>query len=489
MRGGRRRGLLGFIQVVAAILASLALVWTAPAAQAISPPVIDPAAVAANEPPTPPEELESTGPCAEPGLIAGTDLGAPPGPQAFMNLPALWSAAGSKGAGVKVGMIDTGVNPSPRLHVSGAGDYVVKGGDGLQDCDSHGTVIASIIAGQPSEADGFSGVAPDAELVSIRQSSSGFRPAHPSGGGDQQAERRAGTITGLAKSLRVLADTPGVKVINMSVVACIPVLKPVDQTVLGATIRYAAVDKNIVLVAAAGNIGAPDCAQNPDIDPGRSGDSRNWSGVVTESAPGWFSDYVLTVSATDVAGQPAVNDKQREMSLFGPWIGVGAPGLFVSGFNERGEIINDIKNQDGLLMSLSGTSFSAAYVSGVAALIRAMKPDLSAAQVIQRIKLTAHSPAAGVDNRLGYGVVDNRVGYGVIDPLAALTWQVNEGPERPAEHLDMRLVLPPPPAPKDYTPEWVAGIGSLALLTVVGAGYGVRRMAGAKTPVNGGNQK
>lgn len=480
MRRGRRAGVLGVIQVVAAILASMALVWTAPAAQAISPPVIDPGAVAANEPPTPPEDLESTGPCAEPGLIAGTDVGAPPGPQAFMNLPALWAAAGGMGEGVKVGMIDTGVNASPRLHVSGAGDYVVKGGDGLQDCDSHGTVVASIIAGLPSEGDGFSGVAPGVELVSLRQSSSGFRPAHPSGGGDQQAERRAGNITTLAKGLRVLADTPGVKVINMSVVACIPVLKPVDQTVLGATIRYAAVEKNIVLVAAAGNIGAPDCAQNPDIDPGRSGDSRNWSGVVTESAPGWFSDYVLTVSATDVAGQPAVNDKQREMSVFGPWIGVGAPGLLVSGFNERGELINGIKNQDGLLMSMSGTSFSAGYVSGIAALVRGMRPDLSAAQVIQRIKLTAHSPGAGVDNRLGYGVVDNRVGYGVIDPLAALTWQVNEGPERPVEHLDRRLMLPAPLPAKDYTPEWVAGLGSLGLLLLVAVGYGLRKLVGTK---------
>ena len=63
------------------------------------------------------------------------------------------------------------------------------------------------------------------------------------------------------------------------------------------------------------------------------------------------------------------------------------------------------------MRSMSGTSFSAAYVSGLAALVRAQYPNLSAAQVIKRIEWTAHSPA---------NVIDNRMGYGTIDPVAAL---------------------------------------------------------------------
>ena len=70
-----------------------------------------------------------------------------------------------------VAVVDTGVNPSVRLpHLRGEGDYV-DGGDGLTDCDTHGTVIASIIGAAPAEGDALVGVAPDAELLSIRQSS------------------------------------------------------------------------------------------------------------------------------------------------------------------------------------------------------------------------------------------------------------------------------------------------------------------------------
>ncbi|MGV7524210.1 S8 family serine peptidase, partial [Mycobacterium kansasii] len=75
-----------------------------------------------------------------------------------------WKSAG-RGAGVTVGVIDTGVNPSPRLpHVHGGGDYIVPEANGLSDCDSHGTVVATIIGGSPAETDGLAGVAPDADI-------------------------------------------------------------------------------------------------------------------------------------------------------------------------------------------------------------------------------------------------------------------------------------------------------------------------------------
>lgn len=101
--------------------------------------------------------------------------------------------------------------------------------------------------------------------------------------------------------------------INVSVVACIPTLKPVDQTRLaGAAVRYAAIDKDAVLVAAAATPPTRLRAQNPDIDATDAADPRNWDQVVTISTPAWFSDYVLSVSATiDAAGQPAVDDSGR----------------------------------------------------------------------------------------------------------------------------------------------------------------------------------
>jgi membrane-anchored mycosin MYCP len=452
--------------VVTAFVAGLVFGGPACPAAAISAPSVDPAAVPPDDPPGPDQPMKQRQLCAVTGVLEGSDLGAPPAAQAFMNLPQLWLSAG-RGAGVPVAVIDTGISPSPRLsHLRGGGDYVVPGGDGLSDCDSHGTVVASIIAGAQAETDGFSGVAQEAELISIRQSSAAFSPENPPPG-DAETDRRAGSVATLARAV-VHAANMGAKVINMSVVACIPVLKPVDQAALGAALRYAAVDKDAVLVAAAGNLGSPGCEQNPDIDATRPADARNWAGVVTISAPAWFSDYVLSVSATGADGQPAVDVNGREISLAGPWVGVGAPGVFVDGLNDRGELINATMGRDKL-EPMSGTSFAAAYVSGLATLVRSKYPNLSAAQVIQRIESTAHSPAA---------VIDNRLGYGVVDPIAALNYDVPLGERLPAENLDRPLVVPAAPPPEDRRPMWTAIIGSLAALAIAGAFFGVRRLIG-----------
>lgn len=299
-------------------------------------------------------------------------------------------------------------------------------------------------------------MAPEAEIISIRQSSGAYVPANPTAG-DVQADRRAGTVSTLAKAVVHAANT-GARVINMSVVACIPVLKPVDQTTLGAALRYAAVDKDVVIVAASGNVANQDCAQNPDIDATASSPEkyRNWNGVVTISTPAWFSNYVLSVTATDGAGQPAADENGREISLFGPWVGTAAPGVFIQGFDVRGGLINStFDTTDGVLKAMNGTSFSAAYVSGLAVLIRAKYPELTAAQVVNRIKQTAHSPAA---------VIDNRVGYGAIDPLAALNYDVPLADPLPQEHLSRPLTLPPAPPPPDRRPMIVALVGTGALV-------------------------
>src|SRR5699024_4473720 len=75
------------------------------------------------------------------------------------------------GVGQTVAVIDSGVTPNARLPLlRGGGDFIM-GGDGLEDCDHHGTLIAGIIAAQPALNDGFVGVAPSASILSIRQTS------------------------------------------------------------------------------------------------------------------------------------------------------------------------------------------------------------------------------------------------------------------------------------------------------------------------------
>lgn len=451
----------GWRLAVVGTAAMLALVWPSGTATAITPPAIDPTAVPAGGEPGPDEPMKQRYECPANALRPGTDVKVPPAAQTFMNLPELWKSAG-RGAGVTVAVIDTGVWPSPRLpHLRGGGDYVM-GGDGLSDCDTHGSVVASIIGASPAEGDGLVGVAPDAEIVSIRQSSGMF--VRERGGNDDDA--RAGTVSTLARAI-VHAANMGARVINMSIVSCVPVTKPVDQTTLGAAVRYAAMEKDVVLVAAAGNANAntagmpmgTGCAQNPNIDATNAADPRNWGGVVTISTPSWFSDYVLSVSATDDRGQPAKTQDGADISLAGPWVGVGAPGLFVAGVNPDGGIIDStVDPQTSELKPMSGTSFAAAYVSGLAALIRAKYPTLPAAQVINRIKQTAHSPAA---------VVDNQIGYGVIDPLAALNFDV-PAISPPRENLTRPLGPPAPPPPPDHRPMILAVSGSAALLLLLG---------------------
>ena len=108
---------------------------------------------------------------------AKPDIALPAPGFAMLNISKEWQY--STGNGVSVALIDTGVNPNPRLPVLPGGDYIM-GGDGLTDCDAHGTIVASLITAAPVPApgapDGVAGVAPDATLISIRQSSRAYEP-------------------------------------------------------------------------------------------------------------------------------------------------------------------------------------------------------------------------------------------------------------------------------------------------------------------------
>jgi len=533
---------------VAALLLGANVMMPA-AAVAIDPPGVDPAALPPDDTPGPDQEMKQQNTCADPLTVANPDVTqAAPG-NVMLDVAKAWKY--STGAGVTVGLIDTGVTPNPRFPaLFPGGDYVM--GDengGLFDCDSHGTVVASIIAAQPSDpaakppamppgvdaappppevpaspfpttpppappkpstvtvtappppppppaeeapppeepvapaagpgggevppvpgpppgsSDGVVGIAPDAALISVRQSSSAFGPAKPQPGDNEEIRRKAGDIATLARAVVHLANL-GVRVMNISVTACINAAQPIDQAALGAAVRYAAVDKDIVIVAAAGNEGEGSaCGQNPLFNPLRAADPRDWQDVSTIVTPAWFSDYVLTIGAVSPDGQPL------PQSIAGPWVGVAAPGLEVMGLSSvNGAPINALPGRDpGKAIPLSGTSFATAYTSGVAALVRAKYPQLSAHQIIRRITETAHNPPRGVDNK---------VGYGVVDPVAALTFDVPPGDRLPPEHLTKLLHVPTPPPPPDLRPRHTALIGAAivaGLAAVVAAAAAVRR--------------
>lgn len=399
----------------------------------------------------------------------------------LVNISKAWQY--STGNGVPVAVIDTGVSPNPRLPVVPGGDYIM-GEDGLSDCDAHGTVVtgggpagggnAAVAITQtvappppppedagamapsngppdpqtedepavppppPGAPDGVVGVAPHATIISIRQSSRAFEPVNPSSAGPNSDEKvKAGTLDSVARAV-VHAANMGAKVINISVTACLPAAAPGDQRVLGAALWYAATVKDAVIVAAAGNDGEAGCGNNPMYDPLDPSDPRDWHQVTVVSSPSWFSDYVLSVGAVDAYG--AALDK----SMSGPWVGVAAPGTHIMGLSPQGggPVNAYPPSRPGEKnMPFWGTSFSAAYVSGVAALVRAKFPELTAYQVINRIVQSAHNPPAGVDNKLGYGLVD---------PVAALTFNIPSG-DRMAPGAQSRVITPAaPPPPPDH---------------------------------------
>jgi membrane-anchored mycosin MYCP len=387
----------------------LALPHCAPPAFAVIPPAIDNSLLPPPAPPAPSQPTEQREACAVPLPIDGADVSATQ--LAGFDMPAIWRL--TRGAGQRVAVIDTGIAAHRRLSgVTAGGDYV-SSGDGRQDCDGHGTVVAGIIAAAPDRTDptGFSGIAPEATLIAIRQSSNKFGPLA------DLSSHGFGDVTTLAMAVRTAADM-GASVINISSVACAESM--LDDRALGAALSYAVDVKDAVVVAAAGNVGGE--GQCP---------SQNTAAQPTVIAsPAWYDDYVLTVASVDSSGTPS------EFSLNGPWVDTAAPGEHVISLDPGGDgVIATMPAPTGKA-PISGTSYAAPLVSGLAALVRARFPRLSARQVMTRIEKTAHHPAGGWNAA---------VGNGVIDPLAALSDQTaspSPAGSRP----------PAPPAPTDRRP-------------------------------------
>lgn len=450
----------------AALVVGLGTLGVPAPAFAIGPPVVDEGALAAARAVEakggPPEATEQRSVCAEPAL-GGAPPRDPPPPQRLLDLPSAWQF--SRGGGQKVAVIDTGVNRHPRLPALQPGGDFVSNTDGTADCDGHGTLVAGVIAARPSPDDGFAGVAPDAEILAIRQLSLAYEPKDRAVGDapGKIASAGYGSVLTLAAAV-VRAVDLGSTVINISEVACAPAGSDTADAALGAAVKYA-YDRNVVVVAAAGNIqqgGA--CEQN---------EGAGWDAVRTVVSPAWFSPYVLSVASVDAEGKPS------EFSVHGPWVGVAAPGHGIVSLDSKPGgtgLVDSVQTSEGV-GSIDGTSFSSAYVSGLAALVRARFPELSAQQVIDRITRTAMQPGTGRDDL---------VGAGLIDPLAALTAELPAQPIGVGADMPRALPAPAPPPYVDPMPRTVATIGTIVLLALLAIGYALsipfRKQHGSADP-------
>ncbi|WP_442543230.1 S8 family serine peptidase [Arthrobacter sp. KN11-1C] len=383
-------------------------------------------------------------------------------------ITAAWQV--SKGAGVKVAIIDSGVDGQhPDLKgavvggtdASGAGDP--NGQKSIGAKPEHGTLVATLLAGRghaspspsasPSSSpspgssvgpDGIVGVAPEAQILSV---SAWLGSPNPAGKTDQEQ---------IPEAVRWAVDN-GAKVINISLGST----SPDWPQSWDAAFLYAE-QKDVVIVAAAGN---------------RIG------GNVQVGAPATIPG-VLTVAGLDRNRMASVDASSQGIS-----IGVSAPAE---------KLVGGLPG--GSYEDWAGTSGSAPIVSGVAALIRSKWPDMSAKQVINRIVSTAvDAGAPGKDPIYGYGILNAEAALKADVPeatsnpvgsiadwirvhrrgdLSSPTPQATSTPSIPAASLaDPTVPVAKAPSQSDTAvpAAVVIGFGSLFVAIVAGASVQLRR--------------
>lgn len=363
-------------------------------------------------PPAPADAVPApTWPMQQTNLCADTTL-APGGASSQAAYPVDELHRIARGEGQVVAVLDSGVSKVSRLDkLRGAGDYIAAKGDGLSDCDSHGTLIAGIIAAQPKPQDRFVGVAPGAEIVSIRLVSAAFgrdtsdwNLDNPPQGMSAQ-EKLADKISIMARAI-VHAANQGATVIAIPNAVCVPANSAADLRDLDGALRYAVNDRRTVVVAAAGGWGLPCQGGVPDGQAPRSGDSAA-EGVTV--LPAYFSDRVLTVAGVRSDGGRYPN------TMPGPDITVAAPATDVVSLDPAERTPGGLVNRRyaaGTPTAIDGNGFAVAQVAGLVALIRQSNPSASPEQIIRRIAATA-KPAREDSASV--------VGAGIVDPVAALS--------------------------------------------------------------------
>lgn len=285
----------------------------------------------------------------------------------------------STGEGVKIAVIDTGVDGShPDLQgalgqgtdVSGVG--AANGQDGLGAEPQHGTMVASVAAGrghgssrdgEPGGGTGVIGVAPGAEILPVSTWL-----------GSERAGVRS-TDEQIPDAVRWAVDN-GADIINMSVGS-----PQQDWPESWDSAFEYAEEEDVLIVAAAGNRG---------------------SGITQVGAPATIPN-VFTVSGVDRQGNAG-----QDSSSQGSSIAVAAPAE---------DLVGAIPG--GRYREWTGTSAAAPIVSGTAALIMQKHPDLSAQEVAHRITASARDAGEeGRDPLYGYGVLDIDVAVnGDIAPM------------------------------------------------------------------------
>lgn len=290
-------------------------------------------------------------------------------PDADISAESAWEV--TKGSGIKIAVLDSGIDPNhPDLSskIIAQKDFI---GTGIDDQYGHGTHVAGIAAASTNNSIGISGTCPDCRLII-------GKVLNDNGSGPDSI-----IIQGI-----IWASDQGAKVINMSF-----------TSISNSTAKQDAIDyawnKGAVLVAAAGN--------NSDTN-------KNYPAA---------NNRVIAVAATDN------NDQKASFSNYGTWVDIAAPGKAIYS-SVPTHTYNMRLSSPGLLLNydyLNGASMASPMVSGVVALIWTSSYGASNTEVVQRLYNTADK-ISGTGIYWIYGRVNAglAVSAGVsVTPTATLT--------------------------------------------------------------------
>jgi thermitase len=271
-------------------------------------------------------------------------------PHDDINAEAAWDV--SKGTGIKVAILDTGIDlshPDIASKVVGQKIFVTSS---IDDRFGHGTHVAGILAANTNNGQGVAGVCPDCQLLI----------------GKAMDDNGLGDTSVISQAITWAADS-GAKVINLSEGG--DVLTQTQQD----AVNYA-LSKGAVVVAAAGNNGS---------------NQKFYPAAMSQ---------VVSVGAVDN------NDQLTSFSNFGTWVSVAAPGQDIySTLPTKNYAMQNIETLKLNYDYLSGTSMAAPIVSGIAALVWASPYGTSNTAVIQRIETTVDK-IAGTGTDWQYGRVN-----------------------------------------------------------------------------------
>ncbi|QNE21046.1 S8 family serine peptidase [Kribbella qitaiheensis] len=278
----------------------------------------------------------------------------------LIGAPTAW-AAGQDGTGVKVAILDTGVDTT---HPDLAGKVVESKSfvsDTITDGNGHGTHVASTIVGSGAASSGrYKGVAPGARLIIGKVLDDG-------GSGDE-----SGIIDGMQ-----WAASSGAKVVSMSLGG-----GPSDGTdPLSQAVNDLTAATGTLFVIAAGNAGPEES---------------------TVASPG-AADAALTVAATDKS------DGLANFSSRGPRLDsalkpdIAAPGVNIVAARAAGTSLGTPVNDK--YTTLSGTSMATPHVAGSAAILAQRHPDWKASQLKAALMSTSKDDGFTVYQQ-GSGRVD-----------------------------------------------------------------------------------